>query len=86
MHVLHNRLVAGYLEQVNCPVEHGCCLVDVALADMREGQISEDYGLRLVTTLEAACGALQDRPCLGAVAKGEIAGALYPSEAVGGEG
>ena len=20
---------AGHLEQVNCPVEHGCCLVDI---------------------------------------------------------
>ena len=28
---------------------------------------------------------LQDRPCLRAVAEGEIAGALYPSEPVGGE-
>ena len=77
---------AGYLEQVNCPVEHGCCLVDVALADVREGQVPEDDRLGLVTTLEAARGALQDRPRLRAVAKGEIAGALYPSEAVGGEG
>ena len=76
---------AGYLEQVNCPVEHGCCLFDVALADVREGQIPEDDRLGLVTTLEAACGALQDRPCLGAVAEGEIAGALNPSEPVGGE-
>ena len=31
---------AGYLEQVDCPVEHGCCLLDVALADVREGQSS----------------------------------------------
>ena len=28
---------AGDLEQVNGPVEHGCCLVDVALTDMGEG-------------------------------------------------
>ena len=76
---------AGDLEQVNCPVEHGCCLVHVALAEVREGQIPEDDGLRLVTTVEAARGALQDRSCLRAVAKCEIAGALYPSEPVGGE-
>jgi hypothetical protein len=76
---------AGYLEQVNCPVEHGCRLVDVALADVREGQIPKDDRLGLVTTMEAACGALQDRPRLGAVAKGEIARALNPSEPVGGE-
>jgi hypothetical protein len=30
----------GYLEQVDCAVEHGCGLVDVALADVRESQIS----------------------------------------------
>ena len=76
---------ARHLEQVNCPVEHGCCLVDVALADVREGQISQDDRLGLVTTLEAACGALQDRLCLGAVTEGEIAGALDPSKAVGGQ-
>src|SRR5688572_16216221 len=76
---------AGDLEQVNCPVEHGCCLFDVALADVREGQISQNDRLGLMTTLEAACGALQDRSCLGAVTEGEIAGALYASEAVGGE-
>ena len=28
---------AGYLEQVDCPVEHGCGLVDVALAGMGKG-------------------------------------------------
>jgi hypothetical protein len=76
---------AGYLEQVNGPVEHGCGLVDIALADMGKGQIPQDDRLGLVTTLEAAGGALQDRPCLGAVTEGEIAGALNPSEAVGGE-
>ena len=76
---------AGYLEQVNGPVEHGCGLVDVALADVREGKIPENDCLRLVTALKAACGALQDRPGLGAVAEGEIAGALYPSQAVGRE-
>jgi hypothetical protein len=27
----------GYFEQVDCPVEHDCCLFDVALADVREG-------------------------------------------------
>jgi hypothetical protein len=54
---------AGYLKQVNGPVEHGCCLVDIALADIREGQVPEDDRLRLVTTLEAPCGALQDRLC-----------------------
>ena len=77
---------AGDLEQVNCPVEHGCGLFDLVLVNVGEGQIPEDDRLRLVTALEAACGALQNGPCLGAVAKGEIAGALYPSEAVGGEG
>jgi hypothetical protein len=77
---------AGYLEQVNGPVEHGCCLFDIALANVRKGQIPEDDRLRLVTTLEAPCGALQDRPCLDVVARGEIAGASYPSEVVGGEG
>jgi hypothetical protein len=66
-------------------VEHGCGLVDVALADVRKGQIPEDDRLGLVTTPEAACGALQHRPCLRAVPKGEIAGALHPSEPVGGE-
>jgi hypothetical protein len=76
---------ARYLKQVNGSVEHGCCLFDVALADVSEGQVPENDCLRLVTALKAACGALQDRPCLGAVAEGEIAGALYPSEAVGGE-
>jgi hypothetical protein len=55
---------AGDLKQVNCPVEHGCGLLNVALADVREGQIPEDDRLGLVTTLEAAGGALQDRPCL----------------------
>jgi hypothetical protein len=35
--------------------------------------------------MEAPCGVLQDRPCLGAVAQGEMAGTLYPSEAVGGQ-
>jgi hypothetical protein len=24
------------------PVEHGCCLVDIALANVREGQVPED--------------------------------------------
>src|SRR5829696_6882331 len=76
---------AGDLEQVNGPMEHGCCLFDVALADVREGQIPQDDRLRLVTTLEAACSALQDRLCLRAITEGEIARALYPSEPVGGE-
>ena len=66
-------------------MEHGCCLLNIALADVREGQIPQDDGLGLVTALEAACGALQDRPCLGAVTEGKIARALYPSEAVGGQ-
>jgi hypothetical protein len=73
------------LEQVNGPVEDGCGLVDVALADVGEGQIPENDCLRLVTALEAAAGTVQDGPCLSAVAEGEIAGALDPSEAVGGE-
>jgi hypothetical protein len=53
-------------------VERRCCLFDIALTDMREGQIPKDDRLRLVTTMEAACGALEDRPCLCAFAKGEI--------------
>jgi hypothetical protein len=77
---------AGDPQQVNCPVEHHCGLFDIALADVRKGQVPEDYRLRLVATPEAAGSALKDRPCLRAVAKGEIAGALYPSEAVGGKG
>jgi hypothetical protein len=48
---------AGYLEQVNGPVEHGCGLFDVALADVGEGQIPQDDRLGLVSTLEAAGGA-----------------------------
>jgi len=78
-------VAAGYLEQVNGPVEHGCRLVDVALADMGEGQIPQDDRFRLVATLEAAGGVLQDRPCLGVVTEYQIAGALNPSEPVGGE-
>ena len=76
---------AGDLEQVNGPVEHGCCLFDVALADVGEGQVPEDDCLRLVATLEATRGVLQDRPRLRAVAEGETAGALNPAEPVGGE-
>ena len=55
---------AGDLEQVNCSVEHCSGLFDVVLADVREGQVPEDDRLGLVTTMEAACGALQDRPAL----------------------
>ena len=84
-HHVEAAAAAGYLEQVKGPVEHSCCLFDVALADVREGQVPEDDRLRLVPTMEAPCGALQDRLCLGAVAQGEIAGALDPSEAVGGQ-
>ena len=51
---------ARYLEQVNGPVEHGGGLVEVVLADVREGQIPQNDCLGLVTALEAACGALQD--------------------------
>jgi hypothetical protein len=76
---------AGYLEQVDCPVKHGCCLLDVTLTDMREGQVPKDDRLRLVPTLEAACSPFQNRLILRAVAKGEIAGALNPSEPVVGE-
>ena len=76
---------AGYLEQVNGPVEHGCGLVDVASVDVREGQIPQDDRLGLVPALEAAGGALQDRAGLRAVTEGEIAGALNPSEPVGRE-
>jgi hypothetical protein len=49
---------AGDLEQVNCPVEHGCGLFDLALVDVREGQVPEDDRLRLVPTLVAARCAL----------------------------
>jgi hypothetical protein len=76
---------AGDLEQVNGPMKHGCGLLDVALTDVSEGQIPQDDRLRLVTALEAACGALQDRAGLLAVTEGEIAGALNPSEPVGRE-
>ena len=76
---------ARHLEQVNCPVEHGRCLLDVALADVREGQIPQDDRLRLMTTLEAARGALQDGLRLGAITEGEIVGTLNPSEPVSGE-
>ena len=76
---------AGDLEQVNCPVEHGCGLFDVVLVDVGEGQIPEDDRLGLVTAPEAAGGALQDRARLRAVTEGEITGALNPSETVGGE-
>jgi hypothetical protein len=55
---------AGYLEQINGPVEHGCGLLDIALTDMGDGQIPQDDRLGLVTTPEATCGALQDRPCV----------------------
>src|SRR5512133_2850100 len=66
-------------------MKHGCGLLDVALTDVSEGQIPQDDRLRLVTALEAACGALQDRAGLRAVTEGEIAGALNPSEPVGRE-
>ena len=75
----------GYLKQVNCSVEHSCRLFDVALMDVREGQISQDDRLRLVTALEPTRSPFQDRSRLRAVTKGEITGALYPSKAVGGE-
>jgi hypothetical protein len=45
---------AGYLQQVKCPVEDGCCLFDLALVDVREGQVPEDDRLGLVTILVAA--------------------------------
>jgi hypothetical protein len=61
-------------------------LFDLALVDVRKGQVPKDDRLRLVPTLEATCGALQVRPGLRAVAEGKVAGALYPSEAVGGGG
>jgi hypothetical protein len=71
-HHVEATSAAGDLEQVNCPMQRGCGLFDVALADMGEGQIPQDDRLRLVTTLEAACRALQDRARLGAVTEGEI--------------
>src|SRR6266536_1516952 len=76
---------AGYLQQVDRPVEHRYCMVNVALADVREGQVPKNDRLRLVTTLQPARGALQDRPRLRIVAKSEIAGASHPSEPVRGE-
>jgi hypothetical protein len=63
----------------------GSCPFDIALADMRVGQIPEDDCLGLVTTVEATGGALQDRACRRAVTEGEIAGALNPSEPVVGQ-
>ena len=45
---------AGDLEHVNCSVEDCCCLSDVALADMGEGEIPQDDRLGLVPNLEAA--------------------------------
>jgi hypothetical protein len=56
-HHVEAAAAAGYLEQVNGPVEHSCCLFDVALADVCEGQIPKDDRLGLVPTLEAAGGA-----------------------------
>src|SRR6266487_5043312 len=53
--------------------------------DVREGQVPKNDRLRLVTTLQPARGALQDRPRLRTVAKSEIAGASHPSEPVRGE-
>src|SRR6266542_4453712 len=75
----------GYLQQVDRSVEHCACLVNHALADVREGQVPENDRLRLVTTLQSVRGALQDRPRLCTVAKSEIAGASDPSEPVIGE-
>ena len=54
---VHAASAAGYLDQVNCPVEHGRGLVDVALTDVGEGQSPQDDRLGLVSTLEAAGGA-----------------------------
>ena len=51
----------GYLKQVNCSVEHSCRLFDVALMDVREGQIPQDDRLRLVTALEPTRSPRQDR-------------------------
>jgi hypothetical protein len=52
-HHVQAASAAGDLEQVNGPVEHGCCLLDVALVDVGEGQVSQDDCLGLVTALEA---------------------------------
>ena len=41
-HHVEAAAAAGHLEQVNGPVEHSCCLFDLALADVREGQIPKD--------------------------------------------
>ena len=49
---------ARYLEQVNGPVEHGGGLVEVALADVGEGQIPQDDRLRLVTVLDCQLRAI----------------------------
>jgi hypothetical protein len=66
-------------------VEHRDCLVNVALAEVREGEVSEDDRLGLVTTVQPARGALKDRLCLRTIAKREVAGASDSSEPVGGE-
>jgi hypothetical protein len=44
---------AGDLEQISGPMKHGCGLLDVALADMGEGEIPHDDRLGLVPNLEA---------------------------------
>jgi hypothetical protein len=52
---------AGELHQVNRPVEHGRGVLHVALADMSQSEVREDDRLGLVPTVQAACGAIQDR-------------------------
>jgi hypothetical protein len=76
---------AGYLQQIDRPMKHRRCVLDVALSDAGEGQVSEHDRLRLVTTLQAAGGEFQDRSGLGTVAEGEVAGAAHPLQPVGGE-
>ena len=72
---------AGYLEQVNGPVEHSCCLFDVALADVREGQIhpGRDAGSR---PWRPSWVAVRVGGQAGAEIRGELPGAgpgsLYP--------
>jgi hypothetical protein len=58
---------AGELHQVNRPVEHGRRVLHVALAKVRKGQVPQDDRLGVVPSVQAACGALQDRSRVRAV-------------------
>jgi hypothetical protein len=67
-------------------VEHGCCLVDITLADVRDGWVPEDDRLDGVAPVGAACGVLQDRPALALSPRVRSQEPCIPSEVVGGEG